>query len=458
MIRACLFFIGVLSSLLFAESEPVSLSGTVKDTDGNGIEGVNVSLAVKSDLSDMTDAGGAFALTGGTSVINGQSAPGALAFTFRGNSVVFAPTAQQAAGSMAVFSSDGKRVAYARLSGFHAGERRIPLPELGSGVYVIQIELNGEVHTRSMVCMGSELFLENHAETGREGSSFRLTKRTAGEPVDTIIAEKEGYVTEKTPVTSYTQENIEIVMEAEGTVSGECTRESMKAIVDKYIEAQEAGNPSLMPFAEGAMVFENTEEKSPGESFISNAMTIDLHRSFYDVDSCRTFTEVIVATTNPTAVMGVSFRIAGEKITEVKAIVTREGDWLYNASDYLKYSKQEEEEWYILPEEERPSREFLIDAGDQYLDLFKKDTSDIPWGAPCARLEGGAYTNANNNNRDNCHFVNTQGALTIGGRDYIVDVAMGTSIVFCAFCTLDSHLFRLIDGHFRFVHTLTVGC
>jgi hypothetical protein len=232
----------------------------------------------------------------------------------------------------------------------------------------------------------------------------------------------------------------------------------MKAIVDKYIEAQEAGDPSLMPMANGAKVFENTEGKSPEESFISTAMKIDLHRSFYDVDSCRTFTEVIVATTNPTAVMGVSLRIVGDKITEVKAIVTREGDWLYNAADYLKYSKQEEDEWYILPEEERPSREFLIDAGDQYLDLFKKDTSDIPWGAPCARLEGGMYTNTGNNNGDNCHFVNTQGALTIGGRDYIVDVAMGTSIVFCAFCKLDSHTFRLIDGHFRFVHTLTVGC
>jgi len=79
-----------------------------------------------------------------------------------------------------------------------------------------------------------------------------------------------------------------------GSSGGTCTRESMKAIVEKYIEAQKAGDPSLMPLAADAKVFKNTKEVSVAESFLSTGLKIDLNRSFYDVDSCRTFTEIIV--------------------------------------------------------------------------------------------------------------------------------------------------------------------
>jgi hypothetical protein len=63
---------------------------------------------------------------------------------------------------------------------------------------------------------------------------------------------------------------------------------------------------------------------------------------------------------------------------------------LFNAENYLKYSK--EEDWHVLKVDERVSRQELINAGNQYLDLFADKFIQAPWSTPCARLEGGAYT------------------------------------------------------------------
>jgi hypothetical protein len=35
----------------------------------------------------------------------------------------------------------------------------------------------------------------------------------------------------------------------------------------------------------------------------------------------------------------------------------------------------------------------MIRGANAYLDAFSDKFTDIPWGQPCARLEGGAYTN-----------------------------------------------------------------
>lgn len=458
MNRVILVF--MLCSIVLAQEEEITLSGVTAEDDTALLEGVVVSLLGHPELKDTTDAEGKFLLSNGVSTINSFNRRVTGKFSINGRSISFSPYIFSQSISVSLFRTDGKKIFSRNVENIQSINHTFKLPEPGSGIYMLQIVIGEKIYTQPLISIGAAFFLSaKRSQVFGNDADYYWRNASAGEAVDTLLAVKKGYDSVKFPLESYNKSDIAITMEKSGS-GGVCTRESMKTIVDKYIEAQEAGDPSLMPLAADAEVFENTEEMSLEESFLSTAMKIDLHRSFYDVDSCRTFSEVIVATTKPTAVMGVSLRIVGDKITEVEAIITREGDWLYNAADYLKYSKQEENEWYILPEEKRSSREFLIDAGDQYLDLFNGDNEDIPWGAPCARLEGGSYTNTSNNNNDNCHWVLPGGSnpFLIGDREYIVDLEMGTCIIFCAFCVLDSHMFRVVDSHFRLVHTLTVGC
>jgi hypothetical protein len=141
-------------------------------------------------------------------------------------------------------------------------------------------------------------------------------------------------------------------------------------------------------------------------------------------------------------------------------MLTDEGDWLFNAQDYLKYSKAED--WSVLPVDDRAGRQDLIDAGNQYFDFVFMDKGiRPPWGTPCARLEGGAYTNAKNENKDTCQIPAPLGNMYIVNRSYVVDEEMGAINVFCRFGSgtgmPDSHTFRLVNGRYRWIHTLSVN-
>ena len=173
-----------------------------------------------------------------------------------------------------------------------------------------------------------------------------------------------------------------------------------------------------------------------------------------------TFTEVIVTEGGHPYVLGTRLKVEDGRVSMIDSLVTDKDDWLFNAQDYLKYSMAED--WPVLQVDERVSRQDLIDAGNQYFDFVFLDKGiRPPWGTPCARLEGGAYTNAKNEYKDTCQIPGPLGELFIVNRTFVVDEEMGTVNVFCRFGNdkgmPDSHLFRLVNGRYRWIHTLSVN-
>jgi hypothetical protein len=133
---------------------------------------------------------------------------------------------------------------------------------------------------------------------------------------------------------------------------------------------------------------------------------------------------------------------------------------LFNANAYLKYSKQED--WTVPKAGAHASMQELIGAANSYLDLFSDKVEMAPWGKPCARLEGGAYTNRNEDPNATCNVGIPPGVLYIVNRDYVVDEHQGVINVFCRFGNSstgmpDSHTFRLVDGRIRNVHTISIN-
>ncbi len=241
----------------------------------------------------------------------------------------------------------------------------------------------------------------------------------------------------------------------------ECTRPMLQSAVQSYIAAQEAGDLSKMALAEKATFMENMSEVQKGAGLWNTALPIALHRSIYDVGRCMTFSEVIVTEGGHPYVIGTRLKVTNGKVSLIDSLVTDEGDWLFNAQDYLKYSKAED--WPVLHVDERVSRQELIDAANQYFDFVFLDKGiRPPWGTPCARLEGGAYTNAKNENKDTCQIPAPLGEMFVVNRTYVVDEEMGTVNIFCRFGDSrdgmpDSHMFRLVNGKYRWIHTLSVN-
>jgi hypothetical protein len=240
-----------------------------------------------------------------------------------------------------------------------------------------------------------------------------------------------------------------------------CTRAVLQAAVDSYLAAQKAGNLSKAPLASKVKYFENMTEIKKDQGLWNTPLPITFHRSFFDADSCRTFTEVIVTEGGNPYVLGTRLKIEDGKISEIDSLVTKKGDWLFNADDYLKYSKAED--WRELNANERIDRQALINGGSAYFDHFSDKNVAVPFNIPCARLEGGMYTTKNfDDPKASCDIGFPEDTrLPITNRSYVVDVEMGTVNIFCRFGRPpgmpDSHTFRLVNGKIRYVHTLTAS-
>ena len=229
----------------------------------------------------------------------------------------------------------------------------------------------------------------------------------------------------------------------------------------QYIDAQTRGDISGLPFGVMVSYLENMKPADINKGLLNEAMKIDYHSSIYDEDSCQTFTEVIVTNKEKPYVFGTRMRINHDKIAEIETLWTTTGYWLFNADDYLKYAKMED--WGPLPVEKRSSRGALVFAANAYLDAFLEGKLDlVPWGFPCVRIEGGAYTGKGNAD-DSCE-VGVPAGVNITNRRFIVDEVTGTVQVFCTFGPSspdgqmgapDSHLFKLENGKLRYAHTLT---
>jgi hypothetical protein len=240
-----------------------------------------------------------------------------------------------------------------------------------------------------------------------------------------------------------------------------CTRGGLQRAINLYIDAQTKGDISVLPLATGVGYQENIVPADIKKGIINTPMKIDYHRSLMDTDSCQTFTEVIVTDKEKPYVMGTRMRINHDRIAEIETLWTTTGYWLFNADDYLKYSSTED--WSPIPAEKRNRRGTLVSAANAYLDAFLEGKIDlVPWGFPCVRVEGGAYTGKGSPD-DSCE-VGVPSGVNITNRRFIVDDVIGSVQVFCTFGpgnpdgtmgAADSHLFRVENGRLRYVHTLT---
>jgi hypothetical protein len=234
-----------------------------------------------------------------------------------------------------------------------------------------------------------------------------------------------------------------------------CTRDGLQAATNLYIAAQSKGGPSGMPLANGLAYIENMQVVDIKAGVIQKALKIDFHRTLIDTATCQTFTEVVVTDKSHPYVLGTRLRVNHDKIVEIESMVTQQGDWLFNADNYMKWSPNED--WGVIPEGQRDTRDTLVAAANAYLDAFLEKKIDlVPWGYPCNRTEGGVRTGKGAPD-DSCS-VGVPAGVNIVARRFIVDETTGAVVAFCNFGVgglADTHLFRVEHGKLRFVHTLT---
>ncbi|KAK3388325.1 hypothetical protein B0T20DRAFT_103864 [Sordaria brevicollis] len=241
--------------------------------------------------------------------------------------------------------------------------------------------------------------------------------------------------------------------------SATCDRDFLKTQTAAYIAAQKAGTPSLLLGTNSSSASitytQNFKSTSLTTGILSTPLRIDHSRSTYDTTQCATYTELVTTEPNKQHVIGTQLRFSPSSLslTKIETLVTSKGDWLFDPSSTLKYSQQESSSglWDEIPLAKRDTRAVIQAAGDAYLDIFNDKNVKVPWGNPCARLEGGMYI------QPNCNVGVPSGIKNVNRR-YVVDEVLGAVDVFFDFAggQPDSHEFRVEGGRLRLVHTMTV--
>lgn len=253
------------------------------------------------------------------------------------------------------------------------------------------------------------------------------------------------------------------------TASAACTREFLTNATREYIMAQSMGSAGLSALASNATYTENETPVAIGRGVLAQPLQIDRSRSLHDTTLCRTFTELIVADPKHPYVIGTRMVFADDRAVAVESIVTDAGDWAFNATGYLHWDSFET--WPDIPADKRDSRAVIQAAGDAYFDRFANASVGVPWGAPCARLEGGAYTDPGLSGNNTCD-LGLPSTITVTNRRYVIDEVLGAVDIFLGFPGLDrsvgeqpmpdSHLFRVEGGKIRYIHTVSscvnAGC
>lgn len=223
---------------------------------------------------------------------------------------------------------------------------------------------------------------------------------------------------------------------------------------NKLLAAQTAGKPdSLGPLA-GVGYLEQFKTADITKGILATPLKLDFNRSLIDSTQCATYTEMIAATQAHPYVVGTQMHFTPEgKLTNLSSLVTDKGDWLFNATGTLYWASREK--WDVIPEDQRDTRAAIQAAADAYADIFNDKNVKVPWGTPCARLEGGSYTGSGSPS-DRCD-VGIPNGVKLVNRRYVIDETIGSVDVFIDFASLpDSHEFRVEKGKLRYVHTITV--
>jgi hypothetical protein len=245
-------------------------------------------------------------------------------------------------------------------------------------------------------------------------------------------------------------------------VSAACSRAMLQEATAAYVQAQAAGQPNMPALASNVSYAENDTPMDIKKGVLSQAITVDISRSLHDTTECATFTELSAVTNKHPYVIHTQMLFTDDKITTIQSVVTDDGDWAFNATGQLYWNRQER--WDPIPEGMRDSRAVIKAAGDAYLDSWGDAIVEVPYGTPCARLEGGAYTGGRSPSTNTCKMPQFPQPFKITNRRYVIDEEMGGLDIFNDFPFIErtkpngtpsTNFIRVEGGLIRYIHEVT---
>lgn len=273
-------------------------------------------------------------------------------------------------------------------------------------------------------------------------------------------------------------------------VRADCTRDTLSGMLDKYVESLATHSTANLPLASNVKFTENGVEKAVGDGFWKTAGKT-LHKiTLLDTQKCGAHIQAVMEepfsakalapSTGGGGMMGAKpkprppegtirpilfaarIKVENNKISEIETIIARESEFAMEMEMGGKPGGApgvlltRDQDWSsILPSEKRTPRKVMIEAANNYFEMFAEEpTASVPFADACDRWENGVQTTQGGSFGGGpemaAHDCSPKGLVISnhGPRRFLVDVEKGLVVAYVHFASglPDCHIFRMRNG------------
>jgi hypothetical protein len=171
-----------------------------------------------------------------------------------------------------------------------------------------------------------------------------------------------------------------------------CDPDCLNGMIDKYLAAVVAHDPSQAPLAPSVKFTEDGVRLQPGDGLWATATGLGSYKLYFDEPEAGSAGVFALIQENGTpAILGLRIKAVGGKITEAETLVARKQTTNFLNTDNLTTPRPAFLE--TVPPGDRPSRQEMIAMVSKYFDGIEQGNGDIvPFDKDCVRIENGIQT------------------------------------------------------------------
>lgn len=174
----------------------------------------------------------------------------------------------------------------------------------------------------------------------------------------------------------------------------ECDRQCLNGVMDRYLEALAANDPSRAPLDAAVRFTENAQELIVGDGLWATADSLrDFRIRIVDVPAGQVAHMGAMYEGGEAVLLNVRLKVRGHKATEIEHVVVRSS----RGPDAYEHVTEARSEFSLtLAPERRRARDEMIRIADLYFEGIEQGTGQIvPFSDECDRYENGLRTTNN---------------------------------------------------------------
>jgi hypothetical protein len=184
-----------------------------------------------------------------------------------------------------------------------------------------------------------------------------------------------------------------------GPIPINCDRACLEGVMNQYLAAVVAHDPTRLPLSEDVMYTENDQVLKVGDGFWKTAAGLGSYKHYFaDPEAGQVAFMGTMQEAGAALLLSLRLRIELGRITEIESVYFRSGGAGPNNIPAMDQAGKADDLWFkVIPPAQRLSRQQMISIADGYFTGLQKNdgkgiqgTGTYPFTSDCHRIENGS--------------------------------------------------------------------